>query len=151
MLLSFQSGIQIFENFSIVNIIGFGVQWIFLYSNDILFYNMSMKMVRVDATSIVELLSSKMNILNSEMAYFYPEFIYSSLSNLVVDNCFFHDSYYQDKTKNFQIIAIFIENFNSFIISNTRFDSITNEINGPVNFEKYKIKIVYFFKKGYHS
>ena len=136
MLLSFQSGIQIFENFSIVNIIGFGVQWIFLYSNDILFYNMSMKMVRVDATSIVELLSSKMNILNSEMAYFYPEFIYSSLSNLVVDNCFFHDSYYQDKTKNFQIIAIFIENFNSFIISNTRFDSITNEINGPVNLEK---------------
>ena len=91
-------------------------------------------MLRVDATSIIELLSSCMNILNSEMADFYPEFIYSSLSNLVVDNCFFYDSYTQDKTKSFQIVAIFLENYNSFSITHTLFDSLTNEIEGPVIF-----------------
>ena len=134
LFLSFQSGIQNFINFTVVNIFGSGIQWIFLYSRKILFYNMSLIRLKVDTTSIIELLSSNMNILNSEMAYFYPEFLYSSLSNLVVDNCLFHDSYSQDKTKSFQIVAIFLENYNSFSITHTQFDSLTNDIEGPVIF-----------------
>ena len=134
MILSFQSRNQSFKNFTISNIIGSEIQWIFLYSENILFSKMFLINVKVYASSIIELLFSSMSIFSSEISYFYPEFLYSSLSNLLVQNCFFHDSYIQDKTKSFQVIAIFLENYNSFFIANTVFDSLTNEIYGPVNF-----------------
>ena len=132
MILSFQSQNQRFNLFTISNIIGSDIQWIFLYSDNILFTNMFIIQVKVDASSIIELLSSSMNIYNSEFAYFFPGFIYGSLSNLIVQNCYFHDSYTQDITTSFQIIAIFLENYNTFSITNTIFDSIINEIYGPV-------------------
>ena len=86
-------------------------------------------MIRINSTSIIQLLSSSMSIFNSEIADFSTKFIYSSFSTLEVDNCYFHDS----SIGNYDIVAIYLENYNFFKISNNKFDTLSNENNGPVN------------------
>lgn len=131
MFLSFQSMNQKFENLNIANISGNGTQWIFLSSQNISFNNLSMTMVSINGTSILELLlSSSMIINNSIITDFHPTFIYSSFSNLKVDNCSFLST---NNKKEENSVAIFLENYNAFKITNSRFDSLNNENNGPVN------------------
>ena len=90
--------------------------------------------VRINATNIIQLLSSSMSIYNSEIGDFSATFLYSSLSNLTVDNCSFHDSYNENQnSKSSEIIVLYLENFNSFKITNNQFHTLANDATGPVN------------------
>ena len=133
MFLSFQSSIQNFQNIIMDDIVGNGNLWNFLYSKNISFDNISIFNMKTIFTSIIVLSYSTMIISNSKIEDFYPIFLYGSYSNLFVENSSFCNSFNQFKNKGLEIIAIYLENDNSFRINNNKFDSLANDDFGSVN------------------
>ena len=132
MFLSFQSSIQNFQNIIMDDIVGNGNLWNFLYSKNISFDNISIINMKTIFTSIIVLSYSTMKMSNSKIEDFYPIFLYSSYSNLFVENSSFCNSFNQFKNKGLEIIAIYLENDNSFKINNNKFDSLANNNFGSV-------------------
>ena len=122
---------QTFNEFFINNVHGTGNFWIFLYCTSIVFEGLKAFSVKSVSDNIIRLWVSNMTMQNSEIADFYPQFIYSSLSILVVNNCTFFDAYAEENSK-LQRTAIFLENNNSFTLINNTFKSLANQNSGPV-------------------
>ena len=122
---------QTFNEFFINNVHGTGNFWIFLYCTSIVFEALKAFSVKSESDNIIRLWVSNMTMQNSEIADFYPQFIYSSLSILVVNNCTFFDAYAEENSK-LQRTAIFLENNNSFTLINNTFKSLANQNSGPV-------------------
>jgi len=105
--------------------------------------------IRTYSSFIITFLSSSSFLTNLKFSQFYPRLIYSSFGILNVSNCSFTTSF--EKFGVFEICAIYIEYNNSFMISNSKFDSLSNNFYGSVNiclplffFLKIIKKAIYF-------
>ena len=89
------------------------------------------QMVRTDSSYILQFLNSESVLSNSNFSQFYPTLIYSSISSMNISDCFFGFSY--EKLGFLDVCAIYFEFNISFRISNSKFNSLSNNDQGSVN------------------
>ena len=80
---------------------------------------------------IFTFLDSTASFSNLSCSQFYPNLIYATFTFINISNCSFLFSF--EKFGNLEVCAIYLEYNMSFIISNSKFDSLSNSLGGPVN------------------
>ena len=98
--------------------------------------------IRTYSSFIMEFLSSTAVLININFSLFYPRLIYASFSSINISNCSFSSSF--EKFGEFEVSAIYFEYNISFLISNSKFDSLSNNFMGSV---KIYCKDFFFFIK----
>ena len=98
--------------------------------------------IRTYSSFIMEFLSSTAVLININFSLFYPRLIYASFSSINISNCSFSSSF--EKFGEFEVSAIYFEYNISFLISNSKFDSLSNNFMGSV---KIYFKDFFFFIK----
>lgn len=95
------------------------------------FIDSNISNVKTIAPFIFQIYFSFFTMKNVTAANFTPQFLFASLSNLVISDNFFLDSF--SNNNNYEIGAIQLTNNVTFFISNNIFRSLKNFLYGPVN------------------
>jgi len=86
--------------------------------------------IRTYSPFVMEFLNSTAILSNLNFSHFYPRLIYASFSSILVSNCSFSSSF--EKFGDFEVCAIYFEYNMSFTISNSKFNSLSNDFVGSV-------------------
>ena len=79
---------------------------------------------------IFEVLSSNFTLTNTIFNNFYPRLIYATGSHLNISNCSFSNSSYINFLR--PMTVIYLEYIITFLIENSNFTYLMNNLNGPV-------------------
>lgn len=120
-----------FEDISLINVKG-TYYLINIIESCVNFKSGSFQYFRTYSSAAIAFLRSKSLLSNLNVSQFCPTLIYSLYSSLNVTKCSFNSSY--EKIGNYELGALYFTYNNSFEISNSKFDSLSNNFRGSVFF-----------------